>query len=117
MVPRRSARPAAGPPSSAVPVSTTKSSSAASCRLSAGVSRFVLEENSLRARLDHRYGDLARHHASEAAALHQLLAFAAAAGDFVLRRADRLLAAARGLDRQQIAIARRHDRAYDLVVG
>src|SRR5688572_12893648 len=59
----------------------------------------------LRLPFDQRERHFVRHHAREAAALHQLLALAAAAGDFVLRRADSLLAAARRFDRQQIAIA------------
>ena len=55
------------------------------------------------------------HHPRELAALQQLAALAAAAGDFVLRRADRLLRAARRFDGHQVAIARRRDEAEDAV--
>src|SRR4029078_11659251 len=52
---------------------------------------------------------LARDHPREPAPLHELAPLAAAAGHLVLCGADRLLAAARGLHRHQIAIAsRRH---------
>ena len=47
----------------------------------------------------------------ELAALQQLAALAAAAGHLVLAGADGLFGAARGFDRQQIAVAGRRDRA------
>src|SRR5918996_4889080 len=56
--------------------------------------------------------------ARESPALQQLASFAAAAGDLVLRRADRLLAAARGFDGQQVTVARRGDEAeHAIIVG
>src|SRR5215216_2014917 len=51
----------------------------------------------------------------ELAALQQLAALTAAAGDLIFRRADRLLRAARGLDRHQIAIAYRSDEAQHAI--
>ncbi len=46
----------------------------------------------------------------------QLAPLAAAAGDLVFGRADRLLGAARGLDRHQVAIAGRRDEAEQPIV-
>src|SRR5437879_9083730 len=52
----------------------------------------------------------------EPTALKELASLAAAAGHFVFARADRLLAAPRRFDRQQIAVAGRRYRAEHLVL-
>src|SRR5215204_5830262 len=56
------------------------------------------------------------HDAGELAALQELAAFPAAAGDLVLHGADRLLGAARGFHRQQVAVAGGRDEAQDAVL-
>src|SRR6185369_753918 len=63
-------------------------------------------------RHDRRLGD----DACELAALQELAAFPAAAGDAVLRGADRLLRAARRLDGHQIAVAGGRDEAEQAIV-
>src|SRR5215831_315094 len=52
----------------------------------------------------------------ELAALQELPPLAAAAGDFVLRGADRLFSAAAGLDREDVAISGRRDEAEHSVL-
>src|SRR6478736_805232 len=55
-------------------------------------------------------------HARELAALQELPPLAAPARDLVLGRADGLFGAARGFDRQQVAVAARRDEAEDAVL-
>src|SRR5215467_1312409 len=66
----------------------------------------------LRAAVEQRRGVRRRpHDTRELAALQELAPLAAAAGDFVLRGADRLFSAAAGLDREDVAISGRGDEA------
>src|SRR5688500_5974879 len=65
--------------------------------------------------LDLGRGNVTRYDLREATALHQLSSLPATAGDFVLRGADRLFAAAGRLHGQQVPVAGRHDRADHLV--
>src|SRR5688572_3945321 len=64
----------------------------------------------------HRRLDRTRDDARELAALQELAAFAAAAGDFVLPGADRLFGAARRFNGHQITIAGRRDEAKQAIV-
>src|SRR6185295_17352901 len=52
----------------------------------------------------------------ELAALQELPPLASAAGDFVLRSADRLFSAAAGFDRENVAISGRRDKAEHVVL-
>src|SRR5215467_2856621 len=56
------------------------------------------------------------HDTRELAALQELAPLAAAAGDFVLRGADRLFSAAAGFDREDVAISGRRDEAEHSVL-
>ena len=60
--------------------------------------------------------DIRWNDARELAALEQFAPLAAAAGHLVLRRADRLLAAAARFDAHQVAVAGRGDEAEHAVL-